>query len=104
MTEKPIDPRLEELNQAHAALNDRITWLVDYVERMVEAMNQNGQSFQELAKEFNRQTTYFNLLTSMLGHNGTIDEALFKEAQKALDREVMNQQLKHNITEEEDGR
>ena len=104
MTEKSSDPRLEELNQAHAALNDRITWLVDYVERMVEAMNQNGQSFQELAKEFNRQTTYFNLLVGLLGHNGTIDEDQFTTAQKALDREVMNQQLKHNIPEEEDGR
>ena len=96
MTEKSIDRRLDDVN-------DRVSRLADYVERMVEAMNQNGRSFQDLAKEFNRQTTYFDLLVGVLGHNGTIDEDQFAAAQKALDREVMNQQLKHNITEEEDG-
>ena len=103
MSDKSIDDRLEELNQAHAALKIRVSNLQYYVNRLSEAMNQNGQSFQDLAKEFNRQTTYFNLLIGILGHNGTIDEAQFKTAQERLDREVMNQLLKNNITEEEDG-
>ena len=96
MTEKSIDRRLDDLN-------DHVTRLQNYVQQMVEAFNQNGQSLQEIAKKFNRNATYFDLLVGILGHNGTIDEDQFAAAQKALDREVMNQQLKHNITEEEDG-
>ena len=98
-----LDRRLEELARAHATLNDRVITLTEYVEQLAGAMNQNGRSFQDLAKEFNRLTTYFNLLVGMLAHNGTIDEAQFKAAQGRLDREVMNQLLKNNLTETEDG-
>ena len=97
--EKEIDRLAEYVN----TLNERLDDLSQRYTDICKAMNQNGRSFQDLAKEFNRQTTYFNLLIGILGHNGTIDEAQFKAAQSRLDREVMNQLLKNNITEQEDG-
>ena len=98
-----LDRRLDDVNDRINELIPVINDLNQRVTDLCKAMNQNGRTFQDLAKEFNRQTTYFNLLVEILGHNGTIDADQFAAAQKALDREVMNQLLKNNITEEEDG-
>ena len=58
----------------------------------------------DLAKKLSRQTAYFDLLIGVLHHHSVIDENQFAAATKALDRELMNQQLRTNITEEEDGK
>ena len=61
------------------------------------------ERIHDLAQKLNRQTRYFDLLVAVLGQHHTIDENQFAAAQKLFDRELMNQQLKNNITEEEDG-
>ena len=97
MTDKSIDSRLEERAMtpitpeagAPVDVNDRVSHLEERI--------------HDLAQKLNRQTRYFDLLVAVLGQHHTIDENQFAAAQKLFDRELMNQQLKNNITEEEDG-
>ena len=98
MTDKSIDSRLEERAMtpitpeagAPVDVNDRVSHLEERI--------------HDLAQKLSRQTDYFGLLIAVLHHHSVIDENQFAAATKALDRELMNQQLRTNITEEEDGK
>ena len=61
------------------------------------------ERIHDLAQKLSRQTDYFGLLIAVLHHHSVIDENQFAAATKALDRELMNHQLRTNITEDEDG-